>query len=144
MNPPPVELDVSALAEESVPEELAPDVPDPDPDPAPDPDPDEPEDPELDPLLPEPPEWSSDPVPDPVNPGTVAAVEAVGAGEPAEVDEEVPGSPAFMFSPVPRRDFRIVGESPSTTVLFVPAKLLYVYEVFEFVPGADVALKQST
>jgi hypothetical protein len=45
-----------------------------------------------------------------------------------------------MLVPVPRRDFRIVGLSPSTTVLFVPIKLLYVYETPVFVPREDVAL----
>ena len=67
------------------------------------------------------PAWSSEPVPDPVKPGTVAAADgvAVALAVPEDEEEEA-GSPAFMFSPVPRRDLRMVGESPSTTVSLVP------------------------
>jgi len=82
------------------------------------------------------PAWSF-PLPPPERPGTVLEEEGVAV----PVTE---GSAADMFVPVPKNDLRIVGSFPSTTVSFVAAVLLYVYETPVLVPGADVALKQDT
>jgi len=73
------------------------------------------------PELPELPLWPSVPGPEPVRPGTVCTVELAFAAEPDADDEE---APRVMFVPVARKEERIVGSLPSTTVLFVPATLL--------------------
>ena len=61
----------------------------------------------------------------PLKPGIVAGL--VGWLEPdvdPEAEDAEDESPAFMFRPVPCRDLRTVGLSPSTTVSLVPAMLL--------------------
>lgn len=77
---------------------------------------------ELESLLPESPEWLSVPGPDPVSPGIVCTVELADA--PEEADDAV--APRVMFVPVARKEDKTVSSVPSTTVLFVPATLLYV------------------
>jgi hypothetical protein len=65
--------------------------------------------------------WLSVPGPDPVRPGIVCAV-VLGLDAEPDADEET--APSVMFVPVARKEERIVGSLPSTTVLFVPASLL--------------------